>query len=157
MVNEVKLALLIAAVMALFGSGYYVGGLAPKASLARLQSAWDKDKLAIQQAADRALADANAQKDMAIKANEGIANDYQSKLSAANADAESLARRLRDAEGRAAHPDSVPKAGDLKPVIAAGEDAGLQRLNGLLTDSLTECRSNSAQLNALIAEIQKQL
>ena len=78
---------------------------------AHTQLAWDKDRIAIQAAADKQIAQLAAERDMAVRANEGITNDLQAQIIAARASADAYATSLRDTRTRlAALSSQMPKA-----------------------------------------------
>ena len=124
-----------------------------------VQIAWDTDRAGIQKVTDVAIAQATAQRDMALQANEVIANDYQTKLSSANASAADLLGRVRAYEARAAANSSfVQKAGGEPATAPAGQVApSKDSLDQFLLAYDAACQSDAAQLNALIAEIRPQL
>jgi len=128
------------------------------AGVSETTAQWDADKIAIQKVTDAAIAQATAERDMALKSNEAIQNDYQSKLTAATANAADFALRLRNAETLiAANRSNVPKAGGGSESATASTEAGDVRLTNALGAALAECSANTAQLDALITEIKPQL
>jgi hypothetical protein len=146
------------AILAAFAWGayadYHAGVKAGQDSIQRL---WDADLLKRQAITDTAIAQATKERDAAIAANEGIANDYQIKLDSANANAADFARRMRDATSRLlAGSSTMPKAGsgqapsDPSQASSAGQ---LQQLASLTAGLHAECLANNAQLEALIAEV----
>lgn len=149
---------LVVLVGGFFGYGAWRESVGKKNGANRIQVAWDADKAKIQAVTDAAIAQATAQKDMALQANEVIANDYQTQLSAAVADADSLAERLRNAEARlAAHSDTAAKAGDQPGITETGPQASHGELTNAVARVFAECTENADQLDALIAEIRPQL
>ena len=150
------------ALLAAFGWGAYADYAAGrKAGQDAIQTAWDKDKAAIQATADAAIAQATKERDAAVAANEGIENDYQAKLSAATANAATFASRLRNAESLiAANRGAVPQAGNNPGATAASTPSSADQLGQLVTlvtQLRTECKANADQLDGLIAEIKTQL
>jgi hypothetical protein len=165
MTSEIKLIGIGLAVILLALGGYFGfryayddGEISGKA---QIQTAWDADRAAIQKLTDTAIAAATKQRDEALTANEAIQNDYQTKLSAANANAADFSRRLSNAlSGATANRSAVPQAGaGPSPATASTPSSAEQlgKLVGLTADLHAECVANSAQLNALIAEIKPQL
>jgi hypothetical protein len=124
-----------------------------------VQTAWDADKASIQKVTDAAIAQATAQRDMALQANEVIANDYQTKLSAANANAAALLASVRAYEARAAaNRGALPKAGGGQPTADPSQvPPSKDGLDQFLERYDVACQSDAAQLNALIAELKPQL
>ena len=131
------------------------------AGVSETTAQWDADKIAIQKVTDAAIAQATAERDMALKSNEAIQNDYQSKLTAATANAADFALRLRNAETLiAANRSNNSKAGggsESATASAASSTDQLGQLVALVTDFRTECKANSDQLDSLISEIKPQL
>jgi len=128
------------------------------AGAAHIQVLWDADKAQIQAVTDKALAEANAAHDQAVTNNEAITDAYEAQLTSADALSDDLAHRLRDAEARAAaNRGAVSKAGSGPGVVGPAPPSGPGQLERSLAAALTECRANSDQLAALIAELRPQL
>jgi preprotein translocase subunit SecF len=128
------------------------------AGASRVQLQWDDDKANIQKITDAAIASVTKERDTALQANEAIQNAYQTQLSAANANAADFAARLRSAESRlAASSRGMPQGGGGSGITPASANAGDVVLTNAIGSALAECQANSAQLNALIAEIKPQL
>lgn len=162
MITQIKLiagAVIIAVLIGLGFWGYHnIYQTGKAAGAAEVQTAWDADKAAIQKATDAAIAQATAQRDMALQANEVIHAQYANELAAAAATGLQLAQRLRDAESRAATDRGPVSKTDRGPrPSAAGEASSMGAINEALGSVLTECADNRAQLNALIGEIKPQL
>jgi len=160
--TEIKLGIIAVIVIALALGGYlgyrsaYDSGLT--AGKAEIQAAWDTDKAKIQAVTDAAIAQATKDKEDAIAANEAIQNDYQTQLSAARTLSDALAQRLRSYT--ASHPansGAVSKAGSGSEPAATSSQAGDVILTNALGAALAECSANTAQLDALIVEIKRQL
>lgn len=142
-------------IVADFDAGKRAGGDA-------VQKLWDQDKAKIQQLTDAAIATATKQRDEALAANEAIQNDYQRKLNLASADAAQFASRLRAAEARltAANSGTVPKGGAGSEPTGAGQAGSADQLGQLVTlvtDLRTECKANDDELDALVAQLNRQL
>lgn len=157
MLTYLKLGLGIALAAAIAWGAYADYAAGRKAGQDAVQTAWDKDKAQIQAVADAAIAAATKERDAALTANKGIQNDYQAKLSAANANAAGFAQRLRNAESLiAAGGSSVPKTGGGQPTAGPSSPSSADQLGSLVTlvtQLRTECSANSDQLDALIAEV----
>jgi hypothetical protein len=154
----------IAAVIVVFGGGWYVGGLAPKAALQRLQAA---DWQAKAQGEAVALKAVQAQ---LAHAQTIAANNAQTveKLSVENnqiaADRSATLDRVRRLEQLlvvASHPavpgHHMPEAGRGQGTPSASDTTGITSIEGLLVAAASECEQTANQLNALIAEIEPQL
>jgi hypothetical protein len=163
MTAEIKIIAVLAGILALFGGGLwlhhsgYTQGDAAGSS--RVQLEWDRNIEEIQRMTAKAIADATAERDKALAANEGISNDYQAQLSAAHANAAVFAQRLRDYQARATTDSgAVPKAGSGQGAAAtsakSAQEAGIYER---LADYDASCQADAAQLNALIAELKPQL
>jgi hypothetical protein len=139
----------------LYRSAYNSGQTAGKAEV---QTLWDADRSKIQAVTDAAIAKATQEKEAAIAANEGIQNDLQAQLDSMHGLNASLAERLRRANANpTAHSSPLPQAaGNQKPVAAPVDDS-VGRLNQLLADALTECRTNWVNYSALIKEVSPQV
>jgi len=122
---------------------------------ARVQAKWDANLADINRVADAAIAEANRKRDEAIAANGAIHDEYETKLNSANAVATDFAVRLRDAYSAGGR--SLPKAGGVPGSTETSQPPGDDRLTGLLGRAAAECLQNSAQLDALAAEIKPQL
>ena len=122
------------------------------------QVLWDKDKIAIQQTADQAIARAHEDTVKALVNNQRIQDEYQTKLGAINAGNTSLARRLRDAEDRAAADRSaLQKAYHNQGSSPPSQAPSNGSLDGAIAAALTECKANGEQLDSLIGEVEAQL
>jgi hypothetical protein len=157
---QAKVIIWVIVAVALVGFGFYeyrtVYNSGKQAGMEQIQDLWDKDKIAVQVVTDKAIADATAQRDMALKANEVIHDDYETKLSAAAASANLFAQRLRDAY-RAADRGAVPKGGSGQGSTAPSQPSGNDRLTGLLSAAAAECLTNDDTLDALVGQISPQL
>lgn len=124
----------------------------------RIQVAWDADKTQIANVAAQAIAQMTAERDMALRANEVIHDQYSKQLQA-NADtAAALSQRLRNAEAIAtAHSNLLSKAADIVRSAQSGSTSGMGPIDDAIAAALTECADNRAQLNSLIAELKPQL
>lgn len=147
------------ALVALSAFGYHaIYSSGKTAGEALIQTQWDANKEAIQKTTDAAIAQAIKARDDALQANEGVKNDYEAQLLAANANAAVFAQRLRNYQ---AHPSTdrgtVPKAGSGPAAPATGASGGDGTLTNALGDALAECSANTAQLDALIIELKPQL
>lgn len=160
--TEFRLIAGIASLVAILGftafGMRYIYNKGHTSGVAEITAQWDADKLAIQKVTDAAIAQATAERDMALKANEGIENDYQAQLSASHALSDSLAIQLRKyAASHPANSGTVPKTGSGQAASAASSPAGDDRLTSALGAALAECSANTAQLDALIIELKPQL
>jgi hypothetical protein len=159
---EVKIIAALGLLIAILGGLWWYGehryNLGLAAGKAEIQTAWDVDKANIQKVTDAAIAQANAQKDAALQANEVIANGYAAKLSAAQSSVSTLASQLRDTRTRlAAHQRSLPQAPNNPgaPTGTATSSPGL--LDVAIANTVSECAAVRAGYEALIAEITRQL
>lgn len=156
--NYVKLAAALALLAAIVWGALADYSAGKKAGSSAIQVLWDADKAAIAKETATAIATATKERDDALQANEAIHSDYETQLSASRALGDSLAQRLRDAY---THPTAgsgaVPKAGDRQGTVATGPQSGDVPLTSALSDALTECSANAAQLDALIVELKPQL
>jgi hypothetical protein len=106
---------------------------------------------------DAALATVTKERDTALAANEAIQSDYQAKLSATIASTADLAQRLRNAESRlAASSRPVPQAGSGQQSSSPSQNASVDSLNEAIAAVIAESKANSAQLNALVAQVKPQ-
>lgn len=115
-----------------------------------------------QKAAREAVEAQIAERSRIDKHNAEVLADYAQTNAAITADRDrsrELVRRLLAAnQGRAASPSgSMPEAGHQSGAAEAGSPGGHGDLGELLVDTASECRANAAQLNALIAQISRQL
>ncbi len=97
---------------------------------------------------------AKAQQDMADAHNREIQNGLQTTLVAISGSRDDLARRLRLATSASGHLSQTSGGSGL---VNPSPNDGAGQINELLSDALTECRSNEARQNALIAELRPQL
>jgi hypothetical protein len=145
----------IGAAIALLAALGWLGRAIYSAGEQHTQLAWDAARIIEKSTYDAAVAQATKERDAALATNEAISNDYQIKLDAANSNAADFAQRLRNATARI-YSNQVSKAGD-RPAASdpsAPSSAGqLGQLVTLVTDLRTECKANSDQLDALIAEV----
>jgi hypothetical protein len=125
----------------------------------RVQVAWDQDKADIARVTTSAIAQATAQRDMALQANEAIHNDYQTQLLAARDLSQQLSQRLRDATDRlATRGGALSKAsGGQSATATSAESAAEAGIYERLAAYDAACQNDAAQLNALIAELKPQL
>jgi len=162
MTTEIKiiaiLGLLIAILAGLWWYGEHRYTLGLNAGKAEVQSAWDTDKANIQKVTDAAIADANAKKEMAEKANEDITRDYEAKLSANRASSDALAASLRDTRTRlAASLGALSKAANNPGASTGSAPPGVGSLDAATAAALTECQAVRAGYIALIAQVKPQL
>lgn len=159
-----KLSPYLAAAALIFGGGWYVGGLAPKAALERLQAA-DWQAKAQGEAAARKAVEVQLAQVQTISANNAQAVE---KLNAENAQIAAdhdaaLARvhRLEQLLVIASRPSAprpdVPSAGSGSGAPSAGNPSGTPEIEELLIAAASECEQTGNQLNALISEIRPQL
>jgi hypothetical protein len=159
-----KLSPYLAAVIVVFGGGWYAGGLQPKAALARLQAAnW-------QTQAEEETIVVKALQGQLEKAQTVAANNAQAveKLNAENAqiaaDRDDTLTRVRRLEqllvvaSRPATPSAaMSQAGGGQGTPGASGDPVPTEIERLLIDAKDEAQRNAARLNALIAQIEPQL
>jgi len=153
--NYIKVAFwaIVAIVVIVLGlKGYHA---IYKAGQQSIQVKWDANLADINKTADAAIAKAQKDRDAAIAANGAIHDEYETKLNSANAVATDFAIRLRDAYSAGGR--SVSQAGHQPGSAQTSQPAGDDRLTGLLGRAAAECLQNSAQLDALAAEIKPQL
>jgi hypothetical protein len=101
-----------------------------------------------------AIAKATAQRDAALKANEAITDDLQTKLDGLSTSSADLAERLRLAEDKAnASNCAVPKPKLQRGAIAAAEPASASRLDAATAAAIAECIANEDKYDALVREI----
>lgn len=125
---------------------------------AHTQLAWDKDRIAIQAAADKQIAQLAAERDMAVRANEGITNDLQAQIIAARASADAYATSLRDTRTRlAALSSQMPKAANNASPATGAAPPSVGQLDAATGAALAECAEVRADYKGLIAELRVQL
>jgi hypothetical protein len=146
---------------ALFWLTHAIYAAGDKAGAARIQVAWDQDKAEIAKLTAEAIAKTTAERDTALQANEVIHGEYVQQLASVTADSAQFAHRLRDAAvSLAAHRSALQQASDLAGSAAASAAKvtdQLGQLVGLVTDLRAECIQNDDALDALVAEINRQL
>jgi hypothetical protein len=156
-------AKLIGAVLALgaviwIGIAVYDAG--KKAGSDAVQRLWDQDKAQLQALTAAAVAKATQERDAALQTNAEVSNAYQQKLDVAAADSAQFSSRLRNAEARLLSLSSMPTSGSGSQTTDPGSPSSagqLGQLVTLITGLRTECKANSDQLTALIAEITPQV
>jgi len=159
-----KLSPYIAAIIVVFGGGWYAGGLQPKAALARLQAANWQTKAEDEEIVVKAV-QGQLEKAQAVAANNAQTVE---KLNAENAqiaaDRNGTLARVRRLEqllvlaARAPAPGpAVPQTGGGQGTPGASGDPGPTEVERLLIDAKDEAQRNAARLNALIAEVVPQL
>jgi len=148
---------LIAVLVLMVIEGVLVGVNEHRAGAAEVQVQWDADMAKITAEAVKAKADADAEVQAALTANQGIRDDDNAKIAAINAANSGLALGLRRASCPAAGSGSLPKASGQPGSAPAGEASGAGPVDDAIAAAITECRINSAQLDALSAEIKPQL
>lgn len=151
----------IAAVIVIFGAGWYVGGLSPKAALARLQAADWQAKAQGEEAARKAVQAQLAQAQTVSANNSTVIEKLQNENAQIAADRDhnlELARRLLNAQaGPASGAHPMPGTPDYPGTADPGTPSGHGSVEGLLADAAAECDANRAQLDTLIAEIKPQV
>lgn len=122
---------------------------------AAVQAKWDADSAARNTEIERIIGEQRAN-DAATKArNEEIIHVYQEQISRIAADRDSLARRLRDNEVRSR---ALSEAEYQRGVAdAAAQSGGPRNVDEALDAYDRACRSDAAQLEALIRQIRGQL
>jgi hypothetical protein len=135
-----------------YTQGYAAGGDA-------VQARWDAVRAQQQAAVDAKLKEQQEKTDAIVQANVDTLADYEARVEVADATGRALARQLRDAEARyraalAGAVSPVPGGpGAAAPGAAGGDDPFTAALGAVFT----ECVNNSAQLDALIAEVNRNL
>jgi hypothetical protein len=104
----------------------------------------------------KAYREADAKEAAAKIANDKALSDYRTQLSDSQHYASTLAAKLRDAIAKASS-SPVPAHTDQPGTVTPGTEAGAPDLAGAVGNAISECRDNSAQLDALIAELKPQL
>lgn len=149
---------LLLGIGAVLGYGHYRYEAGDKVGSDRVQVTLDAFKADVQATADKAIAQATKDRDTALEANSVIKDQYETQVFSANAAAQQLANRLRNAEARLATSGSTPaKAGSGQSAAPAGPPPSNDRLTDLLGRTFEQCSQNADQLDALIAEIKPQL
>lgn len=125
---------------------------------AQEESQWAEERVKAQKASQDAL-EAQVKARLNAEAhNSQVIDELQKRVDTSVADA-ALAHRLliaaRQAVAAAGSP--VLEAGDQPGATPAGTAPGNGPIGAALADTFTECKRNSAQLNALIQQIQPQL
>lgn len=157
-----RLAAYLGAALACIGLGWYLGGLSPKAALARLQAQdWQSKAQAEQvaltatQAQLKTLQVAAANNSIVIQ---GLQNDNAKIASNWASDRALVQRLLNDAKAApASGGGDMPKAGSGQPAFGAGGPDSDESIASLLADAASECDRNATRLDALSAEIRPQL
>jgi hypothetical protein len=144
------------AIGGVIGYGHYRYEAGDKNGSDRVTVAWDKDKVQIQAVTDAAIAAQTKAKEDAIAANEGIQNDLQIQLNSVRVLNTQLSQRLRSAS-LAANSSTVSKGADNPGTPSSATIARMGQINDAIAASLTECRTNWANYNALIKELGPQL
>lgn len=157
---EAKAILILAAIIALVGFGFYQYRSAfnngKQAGMEQVQTAWDEARLAEQKVTAAAIAQATKERDDALSNNEGISNDLQAQLLAARSLNTALTDSLR--KYQAGHPSgTVPKAGGGQGTLADAIAPGVGSLDDSLGNALDECYTTRVRYEALIKQITPQL
>lgn len=162
MITEFKVIAGLTAFIAFFGAltlGYRaVYDAGRNAGETLIQTHWDADRQQIAQAAALSLAESTKRTEDALEANRVIHDTYEQRLADNAATALHLAQRLRDAEARlTANSSHLPQAANQPGPAAAGAPISADTLTSALGAAFTECARNSDALDALVAQINRQL
>jgi hypothetical protein len=142
------------------GAGYKFGANHWETKYRTLQAADYEGLSQREQAARKALEGQLTQARAVSTNNAQVLHDLQTQTAAIVADRDrtnDLVHRLLTRQARPAASPVVSQAADQPGTARASEAGGDERLGELLGDAATECRTNAAQLNALIAQVKPQL
>ena len=148
--------------LALIGGYFYwhhhVYAQGDSAGAQRVQTEFDAYRSNVLQITAQRQAE-DAQKDAQAKAiNEAVIHDYETKLAAYAADRDSLARRLYALATKAGTCSAaVPTDQDRSPTATASQEPSSEEIIGAVSTYDAACRSDAAQLDALISELKPQL
>jgi hypothetical protein len=143
----------LAAFLIIAGSIHHRGVLVGRADI---QAKFDAYVTAQDALVIKAYQEADAKEAAAKEVNAKALLDYQRQLASSHVYADFLASRLRDALAKASG-SPVPEGTDQPGTAGPGPDAGHGDIEQAIGGALSECRDNSAQLNALITELTPQL
>jgi hypothetical protein len=150
------IAALLLALLAGVGIEGYRKGEAAGAN--RVQVAWDKDKLAIQQLASAAEAANHAHDLKIITENEVLHATLDKTLADASASRDELNEwLLRYQAAAAARGRAMPEGAGERGPAPGSADPSLGRLDAALSAALAECRANNARFDTLAREVKPQL
>jgi hypothetical protein len=158
-----KFAPYIAAVLLVFSAGTYAGyRLNPWQARYHALQLTDADARAQgEQAVRKALESQLVQAQAVSTNNAQVIHDLQNQnaaIAAARDHTADLVRRLLHSQAqRTASSGAVPQAPNQPGTPATGPPSGDGPISELLVNAATECSSNSAQLDSLIAEIKPQV
>ena len=148
---------IVAAIGLAIATGLYGVHVGERSGANRVQVAWDADRAAISQTAADAKAKAD-QAELSALQNDGVIYaNLQTESAAIAADRDSLAGRLRHALGLATSCGSLQPTASIPGPAPSGSPSGAGYVDDAIAAALTECRLNSAQLDALEAQIRPQL
>ena len=159
-----KVSPYLAAATLVFGVGWYAGGMAPKAALARLQAVDWQAKAQGEEAARKAVQAQLAQAQAVSANNSATIERLQNENAQIAADRDGTLTRVRRLEqllvvaSRPSAPGAVvSQTGGGQGATGAGGDTGPTEVERLLVDAKEEAERNARRLDALIAEINPQL
>jgi hypothetical protein len=161
-ITEFKVIAGLTAIIAFFGAltlGYRaVYDAGRNAGETLIQTHWDADRQQIAQAAALSLAESTKRTEDALEANRVIHDTYEQRLADNAATALALAQRLRDAETRlAADRGHLSQAANQPGPAAAGASLSADTLTSALAAVFAEANANADALDALVAQINRQL
>jgi hypothetical protein len=149
-----------AAALLIGGAGYKAGASHWETKYSALQTENWQGRAQREEVTRKALEGQLAQARAVSANNERVVNDLQIQTAAIVADRDrtnDLVHRLLTRQARPAAGPSVPTPINQPGAARASEAGGDERLAELLTNAADECRTNAAQLNALVAQVKPQL